>query len=160
MTAPPLRRLGIGLALLILAALAGVLLWSPSERRESGVLRPDDRSVVQAGRQVYAEHCASCHGADLEGQPNWQARRPDGLLPAPPHDASGHTWHHPASHLIRFTKYGPQVFAGPGYKSEMPAYEGILSDTEILAVLSYIKSTWPPEIRRRHDDLDARASSQ
>ena len=56
------------------------------------------------------------------------------------------------------TKYGPRAFAGPDYRSEMPAFDGILSDAEIVAVLSFIKSTWPPEIRRRHDDLEARAA--
>ena len=156
----PLHLGGIGLALLIVVVLAGVLLRSRDEPQVAGGLRPDDRTVVQTGHRIYVEHCASCHGAALEGQPNWQARRPDGLLPAPPHDASGHTWHHPSDHLIRLTKYGPQAFAGADYRSEMPAYAGTLSDADIVAVLSYIKSTWPPEIRRRHDDLDARTADR
>ena len=160
MTMTPLRLGGIGLALLILTAAAGSLLWSRNDPRRDTGLRPDDGAVVQAGSRIYAAHCASCHGAELEGQPNWQSRRPDGLLPAPPHDASGHTWHHPSGHLIEITKYGPQRFAGPDYRSEMPAYEGILSDAEIVAVLSFIKSTWPDEIRQRHDDLEARAARQ
>ena len=94
----------------------------------------------------------------LEGQPNWRQRGPDGLLPAPPHDASGHTWHHSSAHLIEMTRLGPQRFAGPDYRSAMPAYEGTLSEAEIVAVLSFIKSTWPPEVRRRHDSIDAQAA--
>ena len=35
----------------------------------------------------------------------------------------------------------------PGYESDMPAFEGILSDDEIVAVLAYIKSTWPERER-------------
>ena len=146
---------GLGLVL----TLAGlVLLFQQRAPAVASLLSPEDAAVVEAGQRIYVEHCASCHGAKLEGQPNWQLRRPDGLLPAPPHDASGHTWHHPSSHLIEITKYGPQRFAGPNYRSEMPAYEGILSDAEIVAVLSYIKSTWPAEIRSRHDDLEAWAA--
>jgi len=34
----------------------------------------------------------------------------------------------------------------------MPAYENVLSDEEIIAVLSYIKSTWPEEIIRIHNE--------
>ena len=148
---------GLGLVLTLAGA---VLLFQQRAPAVTSLLSPEDAAVVEAGQRVYVAHCASCHGAKLEGQPNWQSRRPDGLLPAPPHDASGHTWHHPSSHLIEMTKYGPQRFAGPNYRSEMPAYEGILSDAEIVAVLSYIKSTWPAEIRSRHDDLESRAAHQ
>ena len=62
--------------------------------------------------------------------------------------------------LVELTKFGPQHFAGPNYKSEMPAYEGKLTDQEIAAVLSFIKSRWPAEIRQRHDALDAGATAQ
>ena len=55
------------------------------------VLRPDDAAVLAQGQRVYVAHCAACHGAQLESQPNWRERGPDGRLPAPPHDASGHT---------------------------------------------------------------------
>ena len=150
-----IASLGFGLVLVIAAA---VILLRDREPAGTSLLFPDDTAVVALGREVYDAHCASCHGAELEGQPNWRARRPDGLLPAPPHDASGHTWHHPGRWLIEMTKYGPRAFAGPDYRSEMPAFDGILSDAEIVAVLSFIKSTWPPEIRRRHDDLEARAA--
>ena len=50
----------------------------------------DHRDVV-AGQSLYADNCASCHGANLEGQPNWQSPDADGVLPAPPHDGTGHT---------------------------------------------------------------------
>lgn len=114
---------------------------------------PDDRDKVALGARVYADSCAACHGANLEGQPNWRQRRSDGRLPAPPHDASGHTWHHPDAQLFALTKYGPAALAGGGYQSDMPAYEGVLSDAEIWAVLSYIKSRWPQQIRARHDSM-------
>lgn len=94
------------------------------------------------GKQIYAERCASCHGANLEGQPHWKVRLPSGRLPAPPHDASGHTWHHSDAQLFRITKEGPGAIV-PGYQTDMPGFAGVLSDAEIIAVLDYIKSTWP-----------------
>lgn len=126
----------------------------------SGLLRPDDATLTERGRQVYLAHCAACHGAALQGQPDWRTRGADGSLPAPPHDASGHTWHHPDELLFRMTKYGVGQAAGlEGYESAMPAYEGLLDDEEIVAVLSWIKSQWPAEVRAMHDQVNARAKA-
>ena len=118
-------------------------------------LLADDARIVAEGRTVYQQSCAQCHGDRLEGQADWRTRGPDGLLPAPPHDETGHTWHHADQMLFDLTKYGPQKYAGPGYRSTMPAYEGTLTDEEIIAVLSYIKSEWSAAIRARHDGVNA-----
>ena len=124
------------------------------------LLRPADAALVATGQQVYTKHCAACHGAALEGQPNWRERGPDGRLPAPPHDASGHTWHHPDDVLFRITKLGVAKAAGlQGYDSAMPAYEGVLSDSQIVAVLSWIKSRWPAEVRAKHDEMNRQAAA-
>ncbi len=140
-------RLGLA-ALVAAAALAGVVL----------VLMPDPPAApVGSGPAVYAEHCAACHGDRLQGQPDWRTRGPNGRLPAPPHDASGHTWHHPDAQLFRMTKLGPLPFAPAGYQSDMPAYDGILTDAEIRDVLAYIKGTWPAEIRARQESINRRA---
>jgi S-disulfanyl-L-cysteine oxidoreductase SoxD len=123
-------------------------------------LRPDDAGVTAVGQKVYATHCAACHGARLEGQPNWRIRDAAGRLPAPPHDASGHTWHHPDEVLFRITKHGVAKAANlKDYDSGMPAYEGVLTDAEIVAVLSWIKAQWPRETRRLHDEVNAAARS-
>jgi len=116
--------------------------------------QPDPRSpsLVARGKVIYAEHCASCHGANLEGQPNWRERLPNGRLPAPPHDATGHTWHHPDKQLFEMVKNGTAGIV-PGYETDMPAYKGV-SDTEIWAILSFIESTWPGEIRTRQQRLN------
>lgn len=118
------------------------------------LLRPGDDSVVSHGQQIYAEHCAACHGANLEGQPNWRQRDAEGYLPAPPHDATGHTWHHADQLLFEITKFGTAKLAGPDYKTRMPAYQDILSDQQIVAVLSFIKSRWPKQVQQRHDSLN------
>ena len=114
--------------------------------------------MVSLGERVYREHCASCHGARLEGQPDWRSRKPDGKLPAPPHDETGHTWHHADDVLFRMTKHGAAAVV-PGYQSDMPAYDDVLTDEQIWAVLSYIKSQWPENIRARHEAMNERAGS-
>jgi S-disulfanyl-L-cysteine oxidoreductase SoxD len=114
--------------------------------------------LLATGKAVYAKHCASCHGAQLQGQPNWRERDVSGRLPAPPHDASGHTWHHPDLVLFNSTKYGVARAANlKDYQSAMPAYEGVLSDAEIVAVLSWIKSQWPAGVRDKQEQVNAAA---
>ena len=126
---------------------------------DNGAVTLQDQTpqVIALGASVYKANCAACHGPDLEGEPNWQSRDAEGRLRAPPHDASGHTWHHDSELLFRLTKYGPaEVIGDPSYVSNMPAYQDVLSDDEIIAVLSYIKSIWPKRIRDRHDEMENR----
>jgi mono/diheme cytochrome c family protein len=131
-------------------------------RPKTGVdLRTDDPEVLARGKSIYEAHCASCHGARLEGQPNWRERDAAGRLPAPPHDASGHTWHHPDQVLFDTVKYGVAKAAHlKDYDTAMPAYEGTLSDAEIVAVLSWIKSRWPSPIRKQQQEVDDAARRQ
>ena len=130
-------------ALLVLVAYA----WWPSNGSRGNWIDPADTQLVDVGRRVYGNYCAACHGQNLQGQPNWRERLPTGRLPAPPHDKTGHTWHHPDAILFDIVKNGlvPGRTAPRGYESDMPAYAGILTDNEIRAVLAYIKSTWPPQ---------------
>ena len=141
------RRVMVWVATGAALVAAGVVLLSFTVFSQP-TIDPDDSEQVALGRSVYAEHCAICHGANLEGQPNWQNRNANGRLPAPPHDASGHTWHHPDEQLMLMTKKGVSAIV-PGYQSDMPAFEGLLSDEEIAAVLAFIQSTWPSDIRER-----------
>ncbi|OGA94968.1 MAG: cytochrome C, partial [Burkholderiales bacterium RIFCSPHIGHO2_12_63_9] len=121
-----------------------------------GLLRLDDAVMLKRGQQIYQMRCASCHGANLEGQANWRERGPDGRLPAPPHDESGHTWHHPDAQLFAITKYGlAKLIQQPDYQTNMPIYDGVLNDSEIIAVLSWIKAQWPKETQARHDQANA-----
>lgn len=109
--------------------------------------------VIEQGRQIYADQCASCHGAQLEGQPDWKTPLPSGRLPAPPHDAGGHTWHHPDDILFRIVREGTAAIVGGGYESDMPGFADLLSDAEIRAVLAYIKSTWPERERTYQENM-------
>lgn len=114
---------------------------------------PDDLNFTGIGKVIYQAECAACHGANLEGEPDWRQRKPNGKMPAPPHDETGHTWHHSERQLFDLTKFGLQKYAGEDYQTDMPAYGKKLTDAEIIAVLSYIKSTWPEEIQQRHDKM-------
>ena len=105
-----------------------------------------DRAAIKLGQTIYKDNCASCHGINLEGQIGWQTEIVDGRRLAPPHDETGHTWHHPDELLYNMTKYGFEEMLGKKYPNNMPVYEDILSDGELLAVLGYIKSTWPKRI--------------
>ena len=110
--------------------------------------RPDP--LVQQGARLYAENCASCHGARLEGQPDWQQPNPDGTYPAPPHDETGHTWHHGDGMLSDYIRRGGQAALddmGVAFTSGMPGFGAALSGADIAAVLAFIKSTWPERIR-------------
>ena len=130
---------------------------SNSHAAEDGsLLKPTDPKIISLGEQIYADNCAACHGVDLEGQDNWRQRNTDGSLRAPPHDKTGHTWHHTDDILFGLTKLGAAQLMGiEGFKTSMPIYEDTLSDSEIIAVLSFIKSRWPEEIRARHDQMNA-----
>ena len=114
---------------------------------------------VSAGRVLYAENCASCHGDRLQGEPNWQTRKPDGTMPAPPHDASGHTWHHGDKLLFNYTKLGGEALMAErgltGFRSGMPGFGDSLSDQQIRDILAFIKSTWPRKVK----DIQAERSA-
>ncbi len=123
------------------------------------VTESPDPAQLALGRTTYGENCAACHGAELEGQANWRQRDSDGLLPAPPHDETGHTWHHPDRQLFEITKLGTAALVGPDYKTTMGPFGEVLSDDEIWAVLAYIKSRWPEDIRARQAAATTRAEN-
>jgi mono/diheme cytochrome c family protein len=140
--------------LILVAAFVGWISQPPP----SGRADLTDLHQVALGERVYSEHCAACHGKNLEGQPDWQSRRSDGRLPAPPHDETGHTWHHADEVLFRITKDGVAALV-PGYESDMPAYADLLTDDEIWAVLAFIKSRWPPVIQARQAEINRRSDT-
>lgn len=107
-----------------------------------------------AGQAIYLESCAVCHGVNLEGQPDWQSPGDDGRLPAPPHDKSGHTWHHADQLLFTYTKLGGKetlAQQGINFDSAMPGFADQLSDQQIWDILAYIKSTWPDRERQAQE---------
>lgn len=137
-----LIRNGSLLAVLVVAL--GGAVWVYSQRLKAD---PNNAALVAHGQEIYAANCALCHGAQLEGQPDWKHPLPNGHLPAPPHDVSGHTWHHPDEVLFHVTMMGTTQ------ESDMPAFRGVLSDGDVWAALAFIKSKWPEEIRRKQPKI-------
>jgi len=122
---------------------------------------PENSDQVKRGRMIYTRFCSLCHGRNLEGQPNWRKRKPDGKLPAPPHDETGHTWHHADRVLFDITKNGLKPpNAPPGYQSDMPAWKDILKDEDIWAVLAFIKSRWPAEQKEYQQKVNSDYNKQ
>lgn len=127
---------------------------APLRQAASPPLEAGNQSLLARGKGIYERHCAACHGANLEGQPNWQTRPPGGRMPAPPHDDSGHTWHHPDEVLFGITKHGVKPpYGPPGYQSDMPAFQDTLSDEDIRAVLAFIKSKWSPKVHEWREEM-------
>jgi mono/diheme cytochrome c family protein len=143
------HRMSIGckvpMRLLVLAVSAVIgLLPFPAAAFLHGTKESD------TGRALYVEHCAACHGIDLEGQPDWRSPDANGLYPAPPHDETGHTWHHDDAMLLDYISRGGQAVLddmGVTFTSGMPGFGSVLSEHEIETILDYIKSTWPQRIR-------------
>ncbi len=142
--------LAAGAGALVVGAIWAFRLATPGSG-QGAILRPDDAALVARGQRIYQRECASCHGADLQGQPGWRT----GPGKAPPHDASGHTWHHPDAMLVMVTAEGTQRRGGA-----MPAFAEKLSREDIIAVLSWIKSRWPKEIRAAHDRMNRRMNGR
>jgi mono/diheme cytochrome c family protein len=144
-----MRRGWIAAGGIVVAVAATLALWRGGA--EATPSMPEDVDVAR-GAALYADNCASCHGAELEGQPEWRSAGPDGTMPAPPHDATGHTWHHGDALLFEYVLLGGEGAMRKrgleGVTSAMPAYEGVLSEDEIWDILAFIRSTWPERERR------------
>lgn len=112
--------------------------------------------LVADGQRLYAQHCAACHGANLEGQPDWRKPFPNGRYPAPPQDDAGHSWHHGDPELYRIIFNG-----GNGLKSAeesgMPAFREVLSGRDAVAIVQFLKSRWSTENREYQWEMTTRA---
>lgn len=145
---------GVAVAVAMLATLLVVSMLRPAAS-------VDDRppaAVIERGRAIYQGNCATCHGAAGEGESaNWKTPNADGTYPAPPHDSTGHTWHHADRVLFEIVKDGGGRYNSPTFRSRMPAWSQTLSDDDIRAVLAYIKTLWGPSERDAQRDLTERS---
>jgi len=86
------------------------------------------------GASVFAANCSSCHGAAGAGQPGVfpnLAGNPDVVAANP----AG------IEHTLLYGLQG-KVIGGKSYAAQMPAWKGNLSDDDIAAVITYIRSSW------------------
>lgn len=143
-----LRRVGLlALAVLVVVVIA---IWVMSEWQapSSAPVMLNGTSVppvptlnperVAKGAALYGQYCASCHGASLEGVADWKSLLDDGSFPPPPHDSSGHTWHHSDALLVDIIANGGK----PARDSKMPGFGDKITLEETQAILDFIKSRW------------------
>ena len=110
----------------LLAVFAGAVMPTVVTAAEAMASGTFTEEQFERGQVLYERECASCHGVNLEGQVGWRDTKVDGMRLAPPHDKSGHTWHHPDELLYKLTKYGFEAMIGSEYKVSMPIYDGLL----------------------------------
>lgn len=142
---------GVSLIVVVVACAAQPLTSGQNPGGEATPLPPLptlDLAQVERGRAIYQANCASCHGVSAEGAPNWTTPGPDGLPLAPPHDDTGHTWHHSDRVLYEAIRDGMGDPLRPDSPLRMPAWGEKLSDAEIRAVIEYFKSLWNEDNRR------------
>ena len=143
-------RVGIALAALMLASLA-ILACSSGESAAVPAATEIPASTAKTGEEIFTTTCVSCHQAGGVGQPDWHIPNEVGVLPAPPLNGDGHTWHHSDGFLYRYVKNGGKMLETPSlpdFKSGMPAFGEQLSHEEIVAVLTYVKSLWGDKTSR------------
>ena len=118
-------------------------------RSPAATLTPVRDTATSSGQAIFQSNCTVCHGAGGEGQPDWHIKKPDGVLPAPPLDGNGHTWHHGDGTLYTYVSGGDKVFESPdipSFKSGMPAFGETLSREEIIDVIEYVKALWGDKV--------------
>ena len=109
-------------------------------------------SQINLGKSLYVTHCASCHGENLQGQPNWSTKKDkDGHNLSPALNGSGHTWHHSQDQLFSIIRYGFKIY-NENYDGKMQGNEK-LNDDDIWSILAYMKSVWPESIQKKYDTI-------
>ena len=113
---------------------------------------PPAEDVMQAGRRLYGDHCADCHGADGRGT------RVAGQPAYPPLVGNGALTMADPVNAIRIVLNGgfPPATAGNPRPFGMPPYSPRLNDAEAAAVVTYVRNSWgnaapavtPPEVNR------------
>ncbi|MBI4328627.1 MAG: c-type cytochrome [Chloroflexi bacterium] len=118
---------------------------------------PEDATpeMLSRGESLYQANCQSCHGGATGGTM---------MTIPPPHNANGHTWHHPDCQLTDVVLNGSgemgemmrRMMPAPEGTPRMPVFKGTLTEEDIRAILGYIK-TWWTEAQRQSQ---ARATEQ
>ncbi|CAG1013225.1 MAG: cytochrome c [Anaerolinea sp.] len=112
-----------------------------------------DSDQLTRGREIYLQNCAACHGAEGRGQFPEAPFQPDstGRIGAPPHNDTGHSWHHSDVLLIRYVTEGG--FSDLTRFYLMPPFGDVLTDEQIMLVIAHIKTLWTDEQRARQRQL-------
>ncbi len=107
---------------------------TPPEKVATTIPRAENSLLLSLGKTVYDTHCASCHGSDGRGMP-----------PAyPPLAGNQSIQMTSAVNPIRMVLNGgfPPGTEGNPKPYGMPPFAQLLSDDEVAAVVTYIRTTW------------------
>ncbi len=125
----------------------------PSPPKTPAVLTTADAPTQQRGAKLYEDHCAGCHGKQGEG-----ALTADGKPAYPPLAGNRTVTMNPPANLIRIVANGGFLPSTPGNPQPfgMPPFSQLLSDADIAAVITFIRTAWgnqagaltPDELRR------------
>ncbi len=140
-------RIALILSIALTACASNVRGFPPFEETLPVPVPTLDLREVNEGRKIYQVYCASCHGANAEGAPNWKTPDAEFNFPAPPHDDRGHTWHHSDKLLTEIIRDGLTDALKPDAPKRMQPFGNQLSDAQIRAVLVYFKSLWSRDHR-------------
>jgi mono/diheme cytochrome c family protein len=114
--------------------LKGIAEASSPPRASSALPNTESSLLISLGKTVYDKNCASCHGTQGEGKPpHW-----------PPLANNQSIEMQSAVNPIRMVLNGgyPPGTKGNPMPYGMPPFAGLLSDNEVAAVVSYIRTAW------------------
>lgn len=114
--------------------LKGIAQGSPPAAPTSAMPTEEGSLLMSLGRTVYDARCASCHGARGEGRPPHY----------PPLAGNQSIQMESAVNAVRMVLNGgyPPGTAGNPMPYGMPPFAGSLSDNEVAAVVTYIRTSW------------------
>lgn len=125
------------LVLLLLPSSVAALVWLVHSGKPDVSTQLHSVDLQDDGANVYASRCVACHQADGRG------------IPAVFPPLAENEWvNEEKGRLIRIVLQGmtgETVVGGVKYNGAMPPWGGTLSDAEIAAVLTFIRSNWGNE---------------
>ncbi|HEX7927244.1 MAG TPA: cytochrome c [bacterium] len=103
---------------------------------------------VARGEVVFRENCQVCHGEKARGQDPAKpmgGQQAGGAYLAPALNGTGHTQHHKPDVLFGYLRNG-----SPDKASPMRSFKDKLSEADIKAVLGYVYSLWPEDVKQMY----------
>jgi mono/diheme cytochrome c family protein len=99
---------------------------------------------LQQGAALYAQHCATCHGADGQGVQESDANAAAGIIRIPALAGNRAVSLASSANLVRIILAGGYAPATAGNPRPygMPPFVHVLTDEDIAAVTTYIRASW------------------
>lgn len=127
--------------LVAVLALAGIA-QEPRRNAEAQKLKnpePKNAATLEAGKKLYARHCASCHGPQGKGDGGMA------LAGGTPSDLTDETWDYGSTDGEIF------VAIRDGVSADMLAYKDKLNDQQIWQVVTFIRNLGTKEDKTKEE---------